>query len=165
MKQAEQDGAVFVERGKKALEQAARDTVLYVGDALAAALKEMVGREVRESMDSDALKQMLVKVVEAYCLRESGSARIEVFLKPGQQREIVDFLMTKYGESLRKGVEIRGDEEVVSGFRVSVVNEEVEHDFTSDAIVEALCRLLRPHLAAIVRNRGGNEPEAPVADA
>ena len=49
------------------------------------------------------------------------------------------------------GIEIVGDGRVTHGFRVVIKEDNVEHDFSQEAITETLCRLLRPHIAGIVQ--------------
>lgn len=149
---AEQDAKAFTERGRKSLEQSARDVILSVGDAVNTTLKRIISHKISQAMTGDTLKQMLVKVVESYCSQKTEDSRIDILLNPEQQKEIVDLFMSEYGKAMRKGLEIKADDSIISGFRVSVVNEEVEHDFSEEAITEALCQLLRPHLAEIVKD-------------
>lgn len=151
MKKAELDGKAFIERGRKSLEQAARDVILSVGDAVSSTMVGIVDREVSQALTGDTLKKMLTTVVELYCKKKSGSTAIDILLNAEQQQEIVNFFMSKYAEAVRNGLEIKADGGIVSGFRVSVADEKVEHDFSGEAITEALCQLLRPHLAEIVR--------------
>ena len=148
---AEADARLFTEHGRKSLEQAARDVILSVGDAVSRVAKEIVSREISQAMTGDTLKQMLVKVVESYCRQESGDSRIEILLSPKQQKDVVDYFMSEYGKAVRKGLEIKADNTIIAGFRVSMVGEGVEHDFSEEAIAEAICQLVRPQLAEIVR--------------
>ena len=48
-------------------------------------------------------------------------------------------------------MEIKADDSIISGFKVSLKGDNVQHDFSGEAITEAMCRLLRPHLAEIVK--------------
>lgn len=151
VKKAEEDSAAFAERATKAIEQAARDVLLSLAGAIDATLKRIVHSEVSGALAPDTLKQMLARVVEAYCGNASGNSRIEMLLRPDQQKQLADFLMSKFGAKLRSGLEIKADDTVISGFRVSVVNENLRHDFSAEAITDALCRFLRPRLAEIVK--------------
>lgn len=152
LEKTDQDSKEFVERGEKSIEQSGRDVVLSIGDTLNTVLKNIASRKISQVINVDTLKQMLVKMIESYCKQEQRDSRIDILLNHKQQKEVVDFLMAEYGEAVRKGIEIKADSSIVSGFRVSVVNEEIEHDFSDEAITEALCQLLRPKLAEIVRD-------------
>ena len=48
-------------------------------------------------------------------------------------------------------MEIHADGTVVKGFKVSLTDNQLHHDFTQPEIAAALGRLLRPRLAEIVR--------------
>jgi V/A-type H+-transporting ATPase subunit E len=152
---AEQEGRAFEERGRRSLEQASRDLILSVGEALNRLLGEIVQREVKGALEGDVLETMLVKVVESYCAREKQDAHIEVLLDPDDKERVTAALAARFADLMREGIEVRGDGEVLSGFKVSEQQGHVAHDFTGEAIAESLCALLRPQLAEIVRAASG----------
>jgi len=155
VEQADKDSVAFKQRAEQSLEQAARDVILSVGATVTRLFTKLTRHEVSGALTIETLKQMLTTVVEAYCRTDGGTARIEILLNPEQQQQVVDYLMAKHAESVRNGLEVKADDSVVSGFRVSIVDKELEHDFTDAAIAEALSGLLRPELAEIVRRAAG----------
>ena len=60
--------------------------------------------------------------------------------------------MSKYKNHLDKGLEIKGSTDLIAGFKIQITEQNVQHDFTVEAISEAFCRLLRPALIDIMRN-------------
>lgn len=148
---AERDGQTFVERGNKALEQAARDVILSVHQAVSDTLNGLVSQTVGEALTLDVIKQMMVKVVESYCGKQGDCAEVDLLVNPADQKQIVDFFMQQYRAAIDKGVEIHADSGIVSGFRVSIEGTQVHHDFTQKEIAATLCKLLRPRLAEIVK--------------
>jgi V/A-type H+-transporting ATPase subunit E len=156
--QAEADSRVFAERGRKALDQAARDVILSVGEAIQDSFQALVSRKVDEALDDAVLKQMLVKFVEGYCAKGGDGGDVDVLLNPDQQKALTGFFVAEYQEALRRGLEIHADRQVVKGFKVSVGSGHLSHDFSRDAIVEALCQFLRPKIADIVRGAASSVP-------
>lgn len=152
MKKAEEDGQSFAERGKASLQQAARDVILSVGQSINGTIKALVGREVTQAMTTESLQQMLAKVVDSYCSNTTGESRIDILVPEDLQKEISDFFLAKFADAIKNGVEIKSGVGLNTGFSVSVVNQNVQHDFSADAISDALCQLLRPYLAEIVKN-------------
>lgn len=150
-KNAERDSEVLVQRGRKALEQAARDTILSVGEATQNLFRGFVARDVEKALSPDVLKKMLIAVVQSYCTGEDACSRIDLLVNPAQQKQIVDFFMSEFREALHKGIEIHATPHLAAGFRVSIESDNVHHDFSPEAIVEALCHFLRPQIADIVR--------------
>jgi V/A-type H+-transporting ATPase subunit E len=161
--QAEKEAAEAEARGRRALEQAARDLLLTVGGNVEALLLGLVRDRVGRALSGDSLRQVVLEVVGAYARAGGREAGMELLVPPGRQREIADLLLGELAAEMRRGVEVRGDGTVAAGFRVSIPGEHVEHDFSAEAIAESLGRLLRPHLAEIVRGAlapggGAKEP-------
>lgn len=154
---AEQAAAAFEQRARKALDQAARDVVISVRDSIMAALRALALREVSQALTAEALRQMLSVIVEEYFKQGCTTGRLEILLEPEQQQEIVRHFVSRFGEEMREGLEIKADDSIISGFRVSVEDGEVQHDFTDDAIAEAICELLRPGIAEIVKEAMGKQ--------
>ena len=149
--EGKKDAKAFQERTEKALEQAARDIILTVEDAVSATMQAIVKDSVDEAMSIDVLKDALVEIVQAYVKKEKGSPDIELLLSAKDQKKVADFFAAKYAAAIKKGLTIKSDSEILSGFKVSISGGSVYHDFTQEAIVEALCAFLRPRLAEIVR--------------
>ncbi|HCF94391.1 MAG: hypothetical protein PHF14_11840 [Verrucomicrobiota bacterium] len=151
LRKAEEDAKAFDVRSRKSIEQAARDIVIAVGQSIDATLATLVQHKVDHAMSDDTLRQMLLEVVKAY-FDKDGETRIEVMLAPEQKERLTEFFVQDLAEQMAQGLEIKADDGVLSGFRVSQVKDHVEHDLTGEAITQALCTLLRPHVAEIVRS-------------
>lgn len=150
-RKAEEDSAAFDVRSRKSIEQAARDILISVDQAIEAKFAEIVRRKVGETLSDDTLKQMLPEIAKAY-FSDGQEAQIEVMLKPEQKEALAQYFTEQFAGEMARGLEIKSDSKVISGFRVSQTKDRVEHDFTGEAITDALCTLLRPHVAEIVRS-------------
>jgi V/A-type H+-transporting ATPase subunit E len=150
IQKAEKDSEVFVERSTRTLEQAARDLLISVGQAVESIIADIVSDATDEALDPDTLKRMMVKMAQAYAERNGTESRIEVLVGKEDQSELVRFFARQYRHRLVRGLNIRADAGVRRGFRVILENDRVHHDFTRPAIAEALGSFLRPHLAEIV---------------
>ena len=147
-RQAEAEATAAEARGHVALEQAARDLLIRVKQSLEELLSRVVGRSVDEALSPKVVSQMLVKLAERY----TGDGRtIEALVSPDDQEEIIEYFKSRYQDHLGSGVEIKVDEELQKGFRVSFHQQHVYHDFSSEAIAEALTDFLQPPLAEAVR--------------
>ncbi len=149
--QAEHEARLFDDRANKALEQAARDVVLSVQSAVTRTLQSIVSARVGEALSVDVLKQMLVAFIEGYCARQGEGDRIDLLVSEADRQAIVDYFLREYRDAIARGVEIRADAGIVRGFRVSIQNDQLRHEFTQQDIADALGRLLRPRLAEIVK--------------
>lgn len=153
---AEQDSAAFEQRARQALHQAARDTVISVGEAVQTTLAALVRERVQTALTPEALAHMLGQMVSAYSQAAvshgTAATRMDVLVSPAQKEEITSFFLASMSEALRAGVVIRGDDSVISGFRVSLSNGQVEHDFSGEAIAESMSQMLRPPITGIIKD-------------
>jgi V/A-type H+-transporting ATPase subunit E len=160
LKRAEQDGEAFAARGRQAVEQAARDLILSVRAAVEALFAALVQREVAQALTPEALQPMLAQVVETY-VRGDADRRVSILLAPEALPAVLDFFQRKFAEELKRGLEVKSENGIPAGFRVSLADGRVQLEFTDEAIAEALCQLLRPHLAERVRRGLKEEPAGP----
>lgn len=150
LERAERDAEAYTERSARALEQAGRDLLISVGQAVERLLAGLVHASLQDELKPGLLAEMLVKMSEAYVARGGRERRMDVLLSEPDLEALVSLFAQRYRDRLYEGVELKLDNEVVKGFRVVLVDDHVEHDFTIDAIAEALTYHLRPHLARIL---------------
>ncbi len=150
LERAERDALAFTERSSAALDQAGRDLLISVSQSIERLLAALVHESLTETLQPDLLAAMLVAMSDAYGARGGRERRMTVLLAPDDLDALVRLYAQRLRERLPHGVELRLDNSVVKGFRVAIVDEHVEHDFTIDAIADALTHHLRPHLARIL---------------
>lgn len=149
LEKADKDSEVYEERSKKALEQAARDLLITVGQGVENILKDLVGESLDEALDIEVLQEMLVKIAAANA-ESPNKDQIEFLVSKEDQDQLVKFFADRYRKKMVKGIEIHTENEILKGFKVSLEAGRVYQDFTKEAIAEALTNFLRPHLAEIV---------------
>ncbi|MBP7275828.1 MAG: ATPase [Kiritimatiellae bacterium] len=160
IEQADRDAQVYAERSTRTIEQAARDLLISVGQGVEDILEDIIADAVDQAMDTDTLKKMLVTLAEAYVKAGGGEQRIVMLIPEKDQQEIITFFAGQYRQKLIHGVDIRTDRNIVKGFKVRMLDHQVEHHFTREAIAESLAHFLRPHLAEIV-HRAAQEASNP----
>ncbi len=148
---AETEAKSFDAHAKQSIQQAARDVVLSVQQQIDKTLQSIVRQKVSEALSADGLKDIVLKVAEAYAKGLPNEARIEVLLSEDERRAIGDALVAEFGKSAQTGLTVSASDTIISGFSLSVVDGNVEHDFSGEAVTEALCALLRPRLAELIR--------------
>jgi len=151
LEKAEKDSQVFVERGIKTLEQAARDLLITVGQGVEKILDEIVSEATKQALDPDTLKRMMLPLAQAYSSEEGAHNRVALLVSEQDQKAIIAFFAEQYRQKLIGGVDIHADNNIFKGFKVQLVDQHIEHQFTNEAIAEALSNFLRPHMAEIVQ--------------
>jgi V/A-type H+/Na+-transporting ATPase subunit E len=162
IQKADREAKAFSERSVKTLEQAGRDLLIKVGQGVENILSSLVFESVDKSMTENVVKEMLVKMAETYISTAREQRRINLWISSSDEKTLVSFFADQYRKHLIQGVELKLDERIEKGFKVSFVDEEAYHDFTREAIAEELSKMLRPHLAEIILKVAG-ESEEPAA--
>jgi len=160
IKKADEDSTAYAERSTRALEQASRDVLITVGQGVENVLSDLVGDALDEALRVEVLEEMLIKIAEAYIGRGGDVSRVDLLISEADQKRLIKFFTGRYRERLKQGLEVHVDKDIIRGFKVSLVDERVQHSFDKESIAEALCNFLRPHLAEIVHRvaRNGDRP-------
>ncbi len=146
--ESDTEAKLFTDRSSRALDQAGRDLLISVGNGVQQILQGLVEGETAQAMDTSFLQGLLDKVINAY-LGDGGSA-LEVTVGPEDAAALQSYFREKLQARLKAGSDVRVDPGLGKGFKIHFKDTHVYHDFTSDAIAEALGDLLQPHLAEIV---------------
>jgi len=150
LEKAEKDAEQFTERSLQTLRQASRDLLISVGQGVENIVSNLAAEAAEGSMTFETVQEMLVKLAESYVGRNDRERRIELMVSPKDQARLINFFKDKYHDKLQQGLVIQGDERIFKGFKVALDDGRVTHNFTPEAIAEALSNFLRPHLADIV---------------
>jgi V/A-type H+/Na+-transporting ATPase subunit E len=151
IKQAEDDAKIHAERGARTMAQAARDVLIAVGSGVEKLFKSLISDSVGESLTPDGMMRMMTALAQGYAEHGLSESRIEMLISPEDLDKLKQLYSEKYAQAIGKGVEIRSDDNIIKGFKVSLNNGKVWHDFTMEAIADAMADFLRPQLEQIVR--------------
>ena len=150
LEQAREEAKTYEERSVKTLEQAARDVLITVSHGIENIMSDLVAESVDQAMDEQLLKNMLAKIVDR-CAAKSGDVRWDVLVSPEDKEKLIQFFADLYKQKMAAGVQLKADNDILKGFKVSFQEGNVYLDFSSEALAESLSGLLRPHLADIVK--------------
>jgi V/A-type H+/Na+-transporting ATPase subunit E len=148
---AETDAAAAEERAGKALEQAARDFLLSLQNSIEAILRESLHGSVAAGLSPDVMAGMLVRLADAYAAHDMNESRVDVLLAPEDREAVAELVLRQYRDLVKQGLALRPDERVDKGFKVSFVDDNLYHDFTAQALADALAPVLKPPLGDIVK--------------
>ena len=148
--QADKEAEAFAARSTKTLEQAARDLLITVGQGVENILADIVDESADKALDVGTLQQMLVKMAEAYVARGGSETAIDVLLSEADQQQVAEYFKSSYRSALTDGMTLHSNNAILKGFQVTFKDGKVYHDFSREAISEALSALLRPQLSEIV---------------
>jgi V/A-type H+-transporting ATPase subunit E len=145
-----QDAERSEKAGIAALEQASRNLVLAFKDEIQALLNKIVGEHVAASYGEDTIKAALPEILKLWA--EKGTDNLSLILPEGELQKIQAFFNEKLTAELRKGVELKSNRKLPSGFHISNREGSVYYDFSAEAAAGLLSAYLNPKLAEILKN-------------
>lgn len=144
LEKADKDAEAFTERSERTLAQSARDLLLSVGKNLETMIQNLLALQVEKALDESTIKNMLLTVAKGY------TSDVEVDFSEDDAKKLASFVMGEFAKQVSAGVKVESDTGVKFGFRIKLDGGKVSHEFTSEAMAEALSSLLRPQLAKVV---------------
>lgn len=155
---AERDSQAFAQRGEQSVRQASRDVLLETEKALQALFERALRPETSKVLASaDLMPRLIAEAVSAYL--QAGSGEVSVRLS-GQTAALAEAVSARLREAAAApgGLEVTTDEAGLNGFSIRLSGGRIEHSFTTDAVVDALGRLLRPRLAELLKAGSTGKP-------
>lgn len=156
-RRAQEDADAALQRGEKALEQASRDLLLTLQRRIEAVLRQSLLEDLAEALTPRTVAEMLVRLADAYATHDMNESRVDVLLGPEDRESLAALVMSDYRGLVDQGLTLRTDEKLDKGFRVSFAEDELYHDFSLQALADALAPVLKGPLAGIVRRAAGVE--------
>ena len=145
-----QDAERSEKAGIAALEQASRNLVLAFRDEIQALLDRIVKDNVSASYSEDVLKTALPELLKSWAAK--GSDDLAVVLPEGDLSKLQGFFNDKLKNELNKGIELKSNRKLTSGFRISNKDGSAYYDFSSEAVAQLLSAYLNPKLAALLKD-------------
>jgi len=135
--------------GTAALQQASRNLVLSFRDEIQALLDKIINSSISASYNDDVIKAALPDLLKAWASK--GGDNLAVILPEGELSRLEGFFKDKLASELSKGVELKSNRKLPSGFRISNKEGSVYYDFSSEAVAGLLSAYLNPKLAELLK--------------
>jgi V/A-type H+-transporting ATPase subunit E len=144
------DAEKYILKGKQAVSQAGRDLVLSLRSQIHKLFDAIVKREIKESIQHDAIKSILARVITTWA--ENGSTDFTVLLPKEELPKLGEYFFARLKQELLKGIEFRVDPRIEAGFRISEKDGTAFYDFSDEGISAAVSIFLNPQLKECMDN-------------
>jgi V/A-type H+-transporting ATPase subunit E len=149
LERAKQDAERSEKAGIAALEQASRNLILAFKDEIQALLNKIINDNVGANYNDDVLKSALPELIKKWADKEGED--LSVVLPEGELSRLQGFFKEKLKNELSKGVELKSNRKLATGFRISNKEGSVYYDFSSEAVAKQLSAYLNPKLAELLK--------------
>jgi len=149
IERAKQDAARSEKAGIAALEQASRNLILAFKDEVQALLNKIINEKVAANYNEDVLKNALPELIKSWA--NKGGADLAVILPESELSKLQGYFNDRLRDELSKGVELKSNRKLASGFHISNKEGSVYYDFSSEAVAKQLSAYLNPKLAELLK--------------
>lgn len=153
VEEAQAEQARLDQSGRETLKQAGRDLILSLQAQLVAMFKTVVNSAANEAISADILENTIVTVVSAWSQGKNDS--LDIILSEADLKRLEQRLRSRLSERISAGTEIKPNNAVKTGFRVSTKDGSLYYDFTVESIAEALSAYVGPRLTAVLKDAAG----------
>ena len=139
---------------EESLKKAVRDTELELASGLKKAFEMHVKRLVSKELHEEAfLRQLLASIVGAAAEKIPGDQPREILApeKVFSAEGLKAFVRRETSEMLRQQIELKPSSTLSGGIKVKLVGENVDFDFSEDALADLILKHLLPRYRAIVQ--------------
>lgn len=148
--QSKREAADFAARAEATVRQAMRDVKLQLASDLQAQVADFISAGVNGALaDEGAVSAWISKAVDGYLAQ--GEKGIAVALGGDAAKMASAVKAALAAKAANGGIAVEASPAFPNGFTIKLDGGRVEQCFTADAISDALGRLLRPELAALMR--------------
>jgi V/A-type H+/Na+-transporting ATPase subunit E len=149
IERAKQDAARSEKAGIAALEQASRNLILAFKDEVQALLNKIINEKVTANYNEDVLKSALPELIKSWA--DKGDTNLAVVLPESELSKLQGYFNDRLRDELSKGVELKSNRKLASGFHISNKEGSVYYDFSSEAVAKQLSAYLNPKLAELLK--------------
>lgn len=137
-----------------AIKQAGRNILISFRDGVAAQLSAIINRETAKAYDGGMLKTLIPETVKNWV--SNGNAEdISVLLSPKDLETLEAGFKAALKDEISRGLVIKSDDSIDSGFKIGVDNGAAYYDFSSEAVSQMFAAYLNPKTALIMKEAAG----------
>ena len=148
-KEAKAASERFQKASEDAVKQASRNLLISFRDGINARLKAIVQDETAKTYSKDLLAKLIPETVKAWAGKaESGD--LAVLLSKADLDALESGLKGALKDEISKGLEIKADATLASGFRIGNKDGSAYYDYSAESVSELFAAYLNPKIAALV---------------
>jgi V/A-type H+-transporting ATPase subunit E len=138
------------ESSQAALKQAARDLLLSLKKEIIALLGRLMTKDISAALTPEELSRIIAGVIQEYC--GQGNKEVIIYLKEPDKNKLEGHFLNKLKDELKKGIELRQQEDIHAGFIISFDSGKSHFDFSDKALAQYLGTYLKPKVAELFKD-------------
>ncbi len=147
---AKAENEKMVKSSENAIRQAGRNLLISFRESIAKELMAITGENVTAVYSSDAVAELIIKVVEASAVQPDAE-NIAVILNSEDLSLLEEALLSELKLKMLNGVTLKAGNNFDGGFRIAVNDGKAYYDYSAESVVEMLSDYLSPRVTALLK--------------
>ncbi len=150
LRQAKEETARLEKASEDAIKQAGRNILLSFKDSITKELSAIVSKEVADSYSKETLARLVPEVVKEW-VKNDGAEDVSVLLNEKDLKAAEADIKAALKAEIAKGLTLKTDNSISSGFRVGVKDGAAFYDYSAEAVADLFSSYLNPRVAALMK--------------
>lgn len=134
----------------EAITQAGRNMLLSFKDSLISELDLLIQKETENALSKDVLSKLIPETIKEWC-KNYDASELSVLLKESDLKLLESAFTKELKDEISKGIEIKPDKTLSSGFRIGVKNGAAYYDYSAESLAEMFSAYLNPKVAGLLK--------------
>ena len=150
IKSAKAETARMEKASEDAITQAGRNLIITFRDGINKELSAIINEQTDKAYDKDLLKKLIPETVKAWADKKEAES-LSVLLPSKDLKALETSLKSALKAQIKKGLEIKGDASLSSGFRIGTKNGEAFYDFSAEEVAGLFSAYLNPKTTELMK--------------
>ena len=151
-----------------AITQAGRNLIISFRDGINRELSALISAETEKAFDKDLLKKLVPETVKAWAAN-TDAKDVSVLLPAKDLKALETGFKTALKAQISKGLEIKADASLSSGFRIGAKDGSAFYDFSADEVAGLFSAYLNPKTTELMKKAaagisGSSEPKKEIVE-
>ncbi|HCA20439.1 MAG TPA: V-type ATP synthase subunit E [Treponema sp.] len=140
-----------------AITQAGRNLIISFRDGINRELSALVSSETEKAFDKDLFKKLVPEVVKAWTAK-TDAKDVSVLLPAKDLKTLESGIKTALKSQITKGLEIKADDSLNSGFRIGMKDGSAFYDFSAEEVAGLFSAYLNPRTTELMKKAAAGIP-------
>ena len=147
-----------------AITQAGRNLIISFRDGINKELSALISAETEKVFDKDLLKKLVPETVKAWAANPDAKD-VSVLLSAKDLKALETGFKTALKAQISKGLEIKADASLSSGFRIGAKDGSAFYDFSADEVAGLFSAYLNPKTTELMKKAAAGIQSSPAENA
>ena len=149
---AEEECQRKVAASRKALQHAARDTILNLRKEIEHLLRQLVSKKLTETVTPETLVKIIQEAVRVYLSQDAAVEQAQVTVSVADHQRLQKGMLAELQARIKKPLTLQSAQDIKAGFTISFDQGKSCFDFSDQSLVNYLSQFVNPELAALMKD-------------